>query len=107
MEVTKMSKVLIDGVEYVPKKESIEELHKRQKAFIDKNNLSVGDIILVINDKRAYNHLQVTSIHNMYGWINADTLSSKGVSYGTAYNIDPKNIKSIYKRKEGIMEVEQ
>ena len=88
-----MKKVLIDGVEYVPKQESIEDLHKRQNAFIVKNNLSVGDIILVKNKEGKSNLLQITTLHISYGHICADDIKTGF----TAYNIPIENIVGIYK----------
>ena len=88
-----MNKVLIDGIEYVPKQETIEDLHKRQKSFIEKNNLSKGDIILVKNKEGKSNFLQITTLHISYGHICADDTKTGF----TAYNIPIENIVGIYK----------
>lgn len=90
-----IDKVIINGIEYIPKNEHIEELHKRQITFIKDNNLSVGDIILVKNKENKTNHLQIVHLHINYGWIRAVCLKT-GYS---AHMIDPINIVGIYNQR--------
>ena len=79
--------VLINGVEYVPKKETLEELHKKQLEFIKEHKLKVGDYITTRNKEGRFNLLRIESINPYYGWICA--VNSEGC---TAYNIPIEKI---------------
>jgi len=85
-----MTKVIINGVEYIPKNnklEKIEEVHKKQNEFIKQNNLKVGSIIITKNKDLKLNVLKITHIHSIYGWIQAINENGWHV-----YNIPIENI---------------
>jgi hypothetical protein len=85
-------KVIIDGVEYVPKKETIEDIHKKNLAFISRHDIKVGDMIATFRKDRKH-FLIVTHIHPDYGWIEAE--DGRGWK---AYNIPIENIVDVWTR---------
>ena len=75
-------------------KDTIEELHTKQNAFIKTYKLKTGDIVLV-QGKTSKNLLTVKHIHPLYGWIQAE--DNKG---NTAHMIPIENILEVYNKNE-------
>jgi len=68
-----MKEILIDGVVFIPKDRSIEEVHKKNMKFIKENNLKEGSFIVTAKKRcDKLNLLKITHIHSLYGWIEAE-----------------------------------